>query len=286
MKPLLFFFLSIIISSAQSESKQGWEQLRDTYVKHQRHRPDLARKALLEMGRINDPRALAFMRDIYLHAKPDIHPDYIKHPEIKKRDTMAGVAQIALAQAGEVDVRQELVKQSFHPDEFVRHDAVEKIKKLEGDWVIEMLSNFLGDMDEESERLDNNEWFALWELVKRLPDPPTPFVELHHVKHYYLEGGKEKWLKWRYDHFGVIPGRETLFESFIAQGPPKTVKLTANDYRSTKPTQVKSKDPEAAKADSVQASSSAWRWMAAGGVGLAAFIILCFVWRSRIQKQP
>jgi hypothetical protein len=192
MKPMLLLLLAAISSSAQSEGNQGWEQLRDTYVKHQRHRPDLARKALLEMGRINDPRALAFLRDIYLHAKPDIHPDYIKHPEIKKRDTMAGVAQIALAQAGEEDVRQELVKQSFHEDELVRLDALEKARKLEGPLAVELLSNFLGDTNEDGPRTQPNEWDALFALDKKLVEPPTAIKGFADIEGYYQAGGREK----------------------------------------------------------------------------------------------
>lgn len=280
MKPLLFLFFSIIGSSAQSDSNHGWEQLRDTYVKHQRHRPDLARKALLEMGRINDPRALAFTRDIYLHAKPDIHPDYNKHPEIKKRDTMAGVAQIALAQAGEEDVRQELVKQSFHEDELVRMDALEKIRKLEGDWVIELLSNFIGDEDEESKRLANNEWFALYELTKRLVLPPAAVHDPDYLWMYYKEGGKEKWLKWRYDHFGVIPGREKLFEAFIAQGPPKTLKLTSADLKPVATGAAKTSSPEAKTLEVPKQAVPLW----AAWVGLAVILCLLVGWLKRRRK--
>jgi hypothetical protein len=194
---------------------------------------------------VSRARALPFLREIYANSPPEFRDSYVlKYPDIKFRYNAAGFAQIALAQMGEEDVQQALIRQSFHPNELVRHDAVEKIKKLEGDWVIEMLSNFLGDADDESERLDYNEWFALWELAERLQNPPTPFDGLKHHKLYYREGGKEKWLKWRYDHFGVIPGRETLFEPFIAQGPPKTLKLAAADLKPVANMAVQASLPE------------------------------------------
>jgi hypothetical protein len=232
MKHLIFLAIVSIPTAGFAQEVDSFESLKESYFKHLPHHSDLSKDVLIQMGKRGDQAAIPFLRDIYTNAKPTSINSYTrKYPNIKFMRTLAGYAQIALAQLGEEDVLQELVKQSFHEDELVRMDALEKIKKIEGNRVIEMLSNFLGDADDESERLDYNEWFALWELAERLQNPPTPFEGLKHHKIYYREGGKEKWLKWRYDHFGVIPGREKLFEPFIEQGPPKTQKLTAADLK-------------------------------------------------------
>ena len=57
------------------------------------------------------------------------------------------------------------------------------------------------------------EWKAVLSLTKLLEEPPFAVVNTDDsYSGYYSLGGRKKWLAWRLERFGPIPGRESLFE--------------------------------------------------------------------------
>jgi len=138
----------------------------------------------------------------------------IEHPHIKSSLTYPGIAQIALAELGVEEKVQELLNQASHEDIAVRDDALRKLILFRSDIAIEPISSFIGDGSSYSDVIDPPEWKAVLELTKRVKDPPFPMRDMSDLSAYNDDGGREKWLKWRYDNFGSVPRLENLYVQF------------------------------------------------------------------------
>jgi hypothetical protein len=214
----------------------GFAELRERYIQEIDHHPDRARRTLLEIGRLGDPAAIPFLLEAF--RRPPMYPSNAERdfPErnFKSAGSIAGMAQVALAMLGDEERWAELEAEATSRDVNLRLNALLKIKFISGERAVELLSSFLGDREVEGDKIYLPEWGALFELTKRLDNPPFPVSDLSDLHPgYYSEGGEEKWLRWRFENYGPIPGREELFAAFVNESPAGGKRAAARETTDT-----------------------------------------------------
>ncbi len=244
--------------SANADGERlGWQELRARFEKQVRSQA-LAGRTLLQIGRSGDPAAIPFLRE-QLERKPE-SLSRIQHmfPDegLKSRRSIAGMAQVALAQLGDEAAWEELMRQSAHEDGRVRTDALEKIRLIEGARPVEALSRFIGDLGE-GDFGAAVEQGAVVALSKRLENPPAPVHFGEFYAKYYSGDGREKWLRWRYENYGPIPGREELFAGFENAPEAKTDPVPARVTGAPKTDRAPTREPQPAGQPTAEPSHEA-----------------------------
>jgi len=201
----------------------SWETYRDEFMQNPIRHDDDAVQALLQIGRSGEKEAIRFLEEIY-ESEPDSVNRYAEdYPklEIRKSNHLPGIAEVALIQLGDEELKSKLISESLHGDKPVRLNAFRKAKKLQGDLAIEVLSFFIGDVETGGIVLESLERLAALELTQIMEDPPYPVYidDLQSLKG-LDSGGREKWRAWRYENYGPIPGREAMFARFENSGDP------------------------------------------------------------------
>ena len=119
-------------------------------------------------------------------------------------------------------------------------------------------------------------------LAARIKNPPC-YVDMHDLKSLQgYEEGRKAWLKWRYDNYGLIPGREELFTQFAKSGDQEAPVITTEEVELIE--EVTTPEPaieESAEVvatepikEDVEQSSNWWLWLVGllvvvGGIALA-----------------
>lgn len=207
-----------MLGAAETEPEiNSWEFHRQVFLDNERERPAKARKALLEIIELEDDRSIPFLREL-ADRDPEPREPYARlDPEFVASFTYRGIAQSGLAALGDEEAWKQLSAESFHPGPSVRFNALSKIQRVPDERAVEALSNFLGDTEGTGYEATPVEWAALFELSKRLNSPPFPVQRFSDLHGFYEGDGREKWLRWRYENYGPIPGREELFAQFMAE---------------------------------------------------------------------
>jgi len=171
----------------------------------------------LDIGTSGNREIIPMLEEIHTRRPRSVNPFDEDYPELKIKRSYSphGVAEVALIQLGDEELKSKLISESLHEDKLVRSNALRKAKMLEGDIAVEMLSYFIGDLADEMKKPTGwLEQLATIELSDRLADPPYE-VDIDDIES--LRGyrkGREAWLKWRYENYGPIPGREAMFAQF------------------------------------------------------------------------
>ena len=210
MKLKLILSLFLIVSPLLAQ-EASWEYHRDQYLDNSDDvYSSVAYESLLAIGRLGNKEAVPFLREVKQHGLHTLSSIYDSYPELSSSRSHPGAAHIALATLGDEEAWQELTEQTFHENELLRHGALLKVKLIQSDRAIEALSNFIGDPGGD-EFFGSVELLAVNELLERLDDPP--FAWSSNIQSAdYRNYGRASMLRWRYETFGVIPGREQVAE--------------------------------------------------------------------------
>ena len=289
MKIKSYILSSILLGTFSAMQGADLSELKQRFFENNYYGSQAGKASLLEIaaGDYGDA-AVIFLEEVYQgppETKGSLHSRF---PEANLRLSreMRGVAQAGLIALGNKDAQAALIAESQSEEKPIRINALSKAKMIQGDLGIQMLSYFIGDTDDQGEKpLGPLDWGAIKELGKRVEDSP---MKIENIQDYqpYENGGRTAWLKWRYENFGPIPGREELFTQFAvadvadadAVEKPETV---------TKPEVSESIAPEIEKSteavtpkpteEPVEKSSNWWLWLIGllvviGGLGFWAHL--------------
>lgn len=277
---------ALCLSALGEGAENDFDALKQKFLNNNELFSQSGKAALLEMatGNYGDD-AYRFLMRIYsgpAETRGGLHAHFPEE-DLKLSQEMRGVAQAALIALGDHKAKEALLDELGHKEKFIRSNALEKARMISGDEAIEILSLFLGDdTDSMDKPVGPLEWGAAIELSSRLENPPYNFKDMYHTEG-YRSGGRTAWLKWRYENYGPIPGREELFTQFAAssgEGNPATPSArvvesveenTAPEPAIEEPTKVVVAEPIE---EDVEQSSNWWLWLigavaVVAGVGLA-----------------
>lgn len=241
------------------------------------------RKAFLELAESDDPKAIDFFLKFY-NDPPNTNTYWGQtFPDVRDASSYRGIAHVALVQLGYEPAIDKLIDEILYDDKGVRSVARRKAIMLQGDLGIELLSYFIGERRDVTKKpLGSDDWAAVKELSKRVQNPPLK-IEGAYEFDAHKKGGREAWLKWRYENYGPIPGREHLFAQFAVSDEeekptdaPAAVEVvegaqesTASEPATEKPAEVKTFQPVVEP----KKPSQWWLWLIGavviiGGLGL------------------
>ena len=217
MKIKLYILSLILLCTFSAMQGVDLSELKQRFFENNYYGSQVGKTSLLEIaaGDYGDA-AVIFLEEVYQGPPETRGSLHSRFPEadLKLSQEMRGVAQSALIALGNKDAKKALIAESQSDEKFIRGNALRKASMVEGDLGVELLSYFIGDTDDQGEKpLGPLDWGAVIELSKRVEDPPMKLVYNGKFQP-YENGGRTAWLKWRYENFGPIPGREELFTQF------------------------------------------------------------------------
>ena len=200
----------------------AWEKFRDSYLHEHFWHPNDKYALLLEIGKEGDLDAIPFLVSVWKEG-PTLQTLFIEeNPEFTF--LIAGqnaYAEVALAMLN-YEPAWEIIEKQAEDEEIVnRTNAIKKLELIPGERGTQMLSSFIGDTSPQAYDLPETvEMVALRVLSKRLPDPPFSVLDLSSLDGeradvFFSGRWRKKWLKWRYENYGPITGREELFTEFV-----------------------------------------------------------------------
>ena len=149
---LLFIFLVIIFSVVNLYlfwETPNWVELKDQYenakAKGLGNQPWRYNDIIVEIGRLGDPEAIPFLREVATQPMPTRTPVSTKYKDIARYESDHGKAEVALVLLGDDAIFQKIVEHTRNEDVFVRHSALKKLNAIGGERVIEPLANYIGD---------------------------------------------------------------------------------------------------------------------------------------------
>jgi hypothetical protein len=277
-------FLLLFTCSLRGEI--DWAAMLEKYSNPDSAGDRYLRESFFELAATEDPKAIEFFLEFY-NDPPNTNTSWGQsHPDIRRSQTYRGLAHVALVQLGHEPAADKLIEEILHADHGGRLVAFRKAVLLEGEVGIELLSYFIGDRRvEEGGPLWVGERAAVKELSKRVENPPVSMEESHDSNAYYKGDGRKAWLKWRYDKFGPIPGREELFTQFATssdqEGSDVASEAVEVSERATTPEPEIEEPAEVVVTEpieeDVEQSPNWWLWL----VGIVVVVGGVFVLRSR-----
>jgi hypothetical protein len=218
-------YICLLVSAfagSEAPTQSSFKALKEAYETNKIQCETKAGEAILDMGRLRgSEEVFRFLYTLYHYpANPNMSFGR-KYPEVRSLDgyppqiAYRAWAHSALVEWGYEPAIKKLDEEIRNEEKIIRAVALDKARLLKGENAMEIISRFIGD-NAGGTPFGPLEWEALEELTIRLDNPPLPWSVEAKDWHdaYYKEGGREAWLKWRYENFGPIPGREDLFTQF------------------------------------------------------------------------
>ncbi len=214
---LLFIFLVIIFSVVNLYlfwETPNWVQLKDQYenakAKGLGNQPWRYNDIIVEIGRLGDPEAIPFLREVATQPMPTRTPVSTKYKDIARYESDHGKAEVALVLLGDDAIFQKIVEHTRNEDVFVRHSALKKLNAIGGERVIEPLANYIGDksivLEIESMRILREVKLSLYGEVPNWVQLKDQY-EIAKAKYLSIHPWRYKNEPWRYNDIIVEIGR-------------------------------------------------------------------------------
>ncbi len=129
----------------------NWIELKEKYeiekAKDLGNKPWRYNDIIVEIGRLGDPKAIPFLREVATQPMTTRTPVSTKYKDIAFYESDHGKAEVALVLLGDEEIFQRIVEHTINEDVFVRRSALKKLNAIGGERVIEPLANYIGDND-------------------------------------------------------------------------------------------------------------------------------------------